>query len=74
MASYEVYGRVPALALAFNMDSVGRLIASSKVRVTWHFVLNGQTSDHLVGLVHSSVSGMKQVRACVVSWLPFRVQ
>lgn len=61
MASFEVYGRVPAMALAFNQDNVGRTFAASKVRVTWHFVLNGQTQDHLVGLVHSSLSGKKQV-------------
>lgn len=64
MASIEVMGSLPAFALDCTLENVGRTIASTKVRIRWHFVFNGQTDDHLVALVHSSLSGKKQVRRC----------
>lgn len=62
MSSVEVFGRLPARALSYDVQQIGKTIAASKVRVTWKFVFEGNTEDHMVALVHSTVSGRKQVR------------
>ena len=50
MASVDVWGRVPARALDYNVQQIGKTIAASKVRVTWTFVFEGTEKNLLGGL------------------------
>ena len=48
-------------SLSYECLDVGRTIKATKRRATWKFGFEGSSEEHAVVLVHSVVSGKKQV-------------
>lgn len=56
------YG-LPAYALRYEELNVGGTIASSKKKICWYMSFTEEPEEHLVALVHSKLSGKKQIFA-----------
>lgn len=51
----------PAYRLHTDIQYVGKMIKSSKRRLTWKFAFQGDTDEHSVVLTHTITSGKKVI-------------